>query len=48
MIMQQLQADVFACEMASQLLAAAPDPEARLYYSTMVQDERATPRRGCG
>jgi hypothetical protein len=25
-IMQQLQADVFACEMASQLLAAAPDP----------------------
>ena len=38
-IMQHLQADVFACEMASQLLAAAPDPEARLYYSTMVQDE---------
>ena len=38
-IMQQLQADVFACEMASQLLAAAPDPEAKLYYSTMVQDE---------
>ncbi len=38
-VMQQLQADVFACEMASQLLAAAPDPEARLYYSTMVQDE---------
>jgi len=38
-IMQQLQADVFACEMASQLLSAAPDPEARLYYSTMVQDE---------
>src|SRR2546421_10751050 len=38
-IMQQLQADVFACEMASQLLAAAPDPEARLYYATMVQDE---------
>jgi 1,2-phenylacetyl-CoA epoxidase catalytic subunit len=38
-IMQQLQADVFACAMASQLLAAAPDPEARLYYSTMVQDE---------
>jgi len=22
-----------------QLLAAAPDPEARLYYATMVQDE---------
>ena len=38
-IMQQLQADVFACAMASQLLNAAPDPEARLYYSTMVQDE---------
>jgi 1,2-phenylacetyl-CoA epoxidase catalytic subunit len=30
---------MFACEMASQLLNAAPDPEARLYYSTMVQDE---------
>jgi hypothetical protein len=38
-IMQQVQADVFACEMAAQLLSAAPDPEARLYYSTMVQDE---------
>src|SRR6201982_1998197 len=38
-IMQQLQADVLACEMAAQLLNAAPDPEARLYYSTMVQDE---------
>jgi 1,2-phenylacetyl-CoA epoxidase catalytic subunit len=38
-VMQQLQADMFACEMASQLLNAAPDPEARLYYSTMVQDE---------
>jgi len=38
-IMQQLQADVFACEMASQLLNIAPDPEAKLYYSTMVQDE---------
>jgi hypothetical protein len=38
-VMQQLQADVFACEMASQLLSSAPDPEARLYYSTMVQDE---------
>jgi 1,2-phenylacetyl-CoA epoxidase catalytic subunit len=37
--MQQLQADVLACEMAAQLLNAAPDPEARLYYSTMVQDE---------
>src|SRR5438093_6102475 len=38
-VMQQLQADVLACEMASQLLNAAPDPEARLYYATMVQDE---------
>ena len=38
-IMQQLQADMFACEMASQLLNAARHPEARLYYSTMVQDE---------
>jgi 1,2-phenylacetyl-CoA epoxidase catalytic subunit len=37
--MQQLQADIIACEMAAQLLNAAPDPEARLYYSTMVQDE---------
>src|SRR5690349_19180783 len=38
-VMQQLQADVFACEMASQLLSAAPHAEAKLYYSTMVQDE---------
>jgi hypothetical protein len=38
-IMQQLQADMFAVEMSSQLLNAAPHPEARLYYSTMVQDE---------
>jgi hypothetical protein len=38
-IMQQLQADMFAVEMASQLLNAAPHPEARLYYSTMAQDE---------
>jgi 1,2-phenylacetyl-CoA epoxidase catalytic subunit len=38
-IMQQLQADVLACEMAAQLLNAAPHPEAKLYYSTMVQDE---------
>jgi 1,2-phenylacetyl-CoA epoxidase catalytic subunit len=36
---QQLQADMLACEMSSQLLNIAPDPEARLYYSTMVQDE---------
>jgi 1,2-phenylacetyl-CoA epoxidase catalytic subunit len=38
-VMQQLQADMFACEMASQLLNAAPQHEAKLYYSTMVQDE---------
>jgi hypothetical protein len=38
-VMQQLQADVLACEMAAQLLNAAPDAEAKLYYSTMVQDE---------
>jgi 1,2-phenylacetyl-CoA epoxidase catalytic subunit len=38
-IMQQLQADMFACEMAAQLLNAAPHFEAKLYYSTMVQDE---------
>jgi hypothetical protein len=38
-IMQQLQADMFAVEMSSQLLNAAPHPEARLYYSTMAQDE---------
>lgn len=36
---QQLQADILACEMSSQLLNIAPDPEAKLYYSTMVQDE---------
>ncbi len=38
-IMQQLQADMFAVEMASQLLAAAPHVEAKMYYTTMVQDE---------
>ena len=36
---QQLQADELAVEMASQLLQLAPDHEAKLYYSTMVQDE---------
>src|SRR4051812_8669996 len=36
---QQLQADMLACDMSSQLLNIAPEPEARLYYSTMVQDE---------
>src|SRR5215210_3853097 len=38
-IMQQLQADILAVKMASQLLNAAPHHEAKLYYSTMVQDE---------
>jgi hypothetical protein len=38
-ITQQLQADELACEMASQLLNIAPGHEAKLYYSTMVQDE---------
>ena len=38
-VTQQLQADVFAVEMAAQLLALAPDHDARLYYSTMAQDE---------
>jgi 1,2-phenylacetyl-CoA epoxidase catalytic subunit len=38
-ITQQLQADILACDMSSQLLNIAPDPEAKLYYSTMVQDE---------
>jgi 1,2-phenylacetyl-CoA epoxidase catalytic subunit len=38
-IMQQLQADMFAVQMAGQLLSAAPHFEAKLYYSTMVQDE---------
>ena len=38
-ITQQLQADELAVEMATQLLAIAHDPEAKLYYTTMVQDE---------
>ena len=38
-ITQQLQADQFAVEMASQLLSIAPEPEAKLYYTTIVQDE---------
>src|SRR5437660_9723009 len=38
-ITQQLQADMLACDMSSQLLNIAPDHEATLYYSTMVQDE---------
>jgi hypothetical protein len=36
---QQLQADQLAVEMSAQLLSIAPDHEAKLYYSTMVQDE---------
>ena len=38
-ITQQLQADELAVEMAAQLFSIAPDHEARLYYTTMVQDE---------
>ncbi|MFN2627248.1 MAG: ferritin-like domain-containing protein [Gaiellaceae bacterium] len=36
---QQLQADQLAVDMSTQLLRMAPEPEARLYYTTMVQDE---------
>jgi hypothetical protein len=36
---QQLQADELAVDMSAQLLSIAPDREAKLYYSTMVQDE---------
>jgi hypothetical protein len=38
-ITQQLQADELAVEMATQLFAIAPDHAAKLYYTTMVQDE---------
>ncbi len=38
-ITQQYQADTLAVEMASQLLNLAPHHEAKLYYTTMVQDE---------
>ena len=38
-ITQQLQADELAVSMAGQLLNMAPHPEAKLFYSTMVQDE---------
>jgi hypothetical protein len=38
-ITQQLQADSLAVEMAAQLLSLAPHIEAKLYYTTMVQDE---------
>src|SRR5207253_10160495 len=36
---QRRQADMLACDMASQLLHMAHEREARLYYSTRVQDE---------
>jgi hypothetical protein len=38
-VTQQLQADELAVEMSAQLFSLAPDPEAKLYYTTMVQDE---------
>jgi hypothetical protein len=38
-ITQQLQADSLAVEMAAQLLEMARHQEAKLYYSTMAQDE---------
>src|SRR5512138_3836097 len=38
-VTQQLQADELAVEMATQLFRMAPDREAKLYYTTMVQDE---------
>jgi hypothetical protein len=38
-ITQQLQADELAVEMAAQLFSLAPHHEAKLYYTTMVQDE---------
>ena len=43
-ITQQYQADVFAVEMASQLLVGARHFEAKLYYTTMV---RTSPPRRC-
>ena len=39
MLTQQLQADALAVDMATQLLAWRPTAEAKLYYTTMVQDE---------
>ena len=38
-ITQQLQADELAVEMSAQLFSLAPHHEAKLYYTTMVQDE---------
>lgn len=38
-VTQQLQADMIAVDCSTQLLGAAPDYEAKLYYTTMTQDE---------
>ncbi len=38
-VTQQLQADDLAVQVSVQLLTTASDTEARMYYSTMVQDE---------
>ena len=38
-VTQQLQADQIAVEMAAQLFTIAPHHEAKLYYTTLVQDE---------
>jgi hypothetical protein len=38
-VTQQLQADMIAVEASTQLLLTAPDYEAKLYYTTMVNDE---------
>jgi 1,2-phenylacetyl-CoA epoxidase catalytic subunit len=38
-VTQQLQADQLAVEMAAQLFSLAPHHEAKLYYTTLVQDE---------
>jgi hypothetical protein len=38
-VTQQLQADMIAVEASTQLLVTAPDHEAKLYYTTMVNDE---------
>jgi hypothetical protein len=38
-VTQQLQADELAVEMSAQLFSIAPHSEAKMYYTTMVQDE---------
>ncbi|HEU5349047.1 MAG TPA: ferritin-like domain-containing protein [Ktedonobacterales bacterium] len=38
-VTQQLQADMIAVEFSTQLLRDSPDYEAKLYYTTMAQDE---------